>query len=118
MDKEHKKIKKVMHEFKMGKLHSGKSGNIVKNPKQAIAIAIAEGKRTKGYAMGGEVTSPTANEVDAEAHTVDFSQFTNEDGQMKGGIDVEVSNTQETQEQPVRGQRRMLPEKRKIAKWF
>ena len=36
------KIKKVMHEFKAGKLHSGKSKKIVKNPKQAIAIAISE----------------------------------------------------------------------------
>ena len=30
------KIKTVMHEFKAGKLHSGKSDKIVKNPKQAI----------------------------------------------------------------------------------
>ena len=118
MNKQNKKIKKVMHEFKMGKLHSGKSGHVVKNPKQAIAIAISEGKRTKGYVMGGDVTSTTKNQVHAEAHDVDFSQFTNEDGYMKGGIDVEVSNTQETQEQPVRGQRRMMPEKRKTAKWF
>jgi hypothetical protein len=41
------KIKKVMHEFKTGKLHSGKSKKIVKNPKQAIAIAISESKRKK-----------------------------------------------------------------------
>ena len=34
-----------MHEFKQGDLHSGKSGKIVKNPKQAIAIALSEGKR-------------------------------------------------------------------------
>jgi Family of unknown function (DUF6496) len=41
------KIKKVMKEFKAGKLHSGKSKKIVKNPKQAIAIAISESKRNK-----------------------------------------------------------------------
>jgi len=40
-----KKVEKVMHEFKKGDLHSGKSGKIVKNPKQAIAIALSEGKR-------------------------------------------------------------------------
>jgi Family of unknown function (DUF6496) len=117
--KKQTKVGKVMHEFKTGKLHSGKSGKIVKNPKQAIAIALSEARKsTKGYAKGGEVIAPTKNQVQAEAHDVDFSQFTNEDGYMKGGIDVEVSNPLETQEQPVRGQRRMMPEKRKIAKWF
>lgn len=40
------KIEKVMHEFKEGKLHSGsKKGPKVKNPKQAIAIAISESKK-------------------------------------------------------------------------
>jgi hypothetical protein len=47
MNKQNKKIKKVMKEFKAGKLHSGKSKKIVKNPKQAIAIAISESKRNK-----------------------------------------------------------------------
>jgi len=37
---------------------------------------------------------------------------------MKGGVDVEVSNPLETQEQQVRGQRRMLSDKRRKAKWF
>lgn len=113
------KIKTVMHEFKAGKLHSGKSGEIVKNPKQAIAIALSESRKaTKGYAEGGDVIAPTKNEVQAEAHNVDFSQFTNQDGYMKGGVDVEVSNPLETQEQQVRGQRRMLSDKRRKAKWF
>ncbi len=31
-----------MSEYKEGKLHSGKGGKIVKNPKQAIAIAMSE----------------------------------------------------------------------------
>ena len=36
------KITKVMHEFKTGKLHSGsKEGPVVKNPKQAVAIALS-----------------------------------------------------------------------------
>jgi hypothetical protein len=35
-----------MKEFKAGKLHSGKSKKIVKNPKQAIAIAISESKKS------------------------------------------------------------------------
>lgn len=42
------KIKKVMHEFEEGELHSGsKKGPLVKNPKQAIAIAISESKKKK-----------------------------------------------------------------------
>ena len=37
-----KKIAEVMHEFKEGELHIGKSDDIVTNPKQAIAIALSE----------------------------------------------------------------------------
>jgi hypothetical protein len=36
------KVAKVMHEFKEGDLHSGKTETIVTNPKQAIAIALNE----------------------------------------------------------------------------
>jgi hypothetical protein len=42
-----KKVAKVMREFKTGTLHSGKGGKIVKNPKQAIAIALSEAKMSK-----------------------------------------------------------------------
>lgn len=39
------KVPKVMHEFKAGELHSGsKTGPVVKNPKQAIAIALSEAR--------------------------------------------------------------------------
>lgn len=38
----HIKVAKVMHEFKAGELHIGKSDKIVTNPKQAIAIALNE----------------------------------------------------------------------------
>ena len=47
MDKAAEKISKVMGEYKDKKLHSGKGGPVVKNPKQAIAIAISESKRMK-----------------------------------------------------------------------
>lgn len=40
-----KKVGKVMGEFKQGTLHSGKGGPVVTNPKQAVAIALAEGRR-------------------------------------------------------------------------
>ena len=40
--KKQAKVKKVMKEFKQGKLKSGGSGKKVKNRKQAIAIALSE----------------------------------------------------------------------------
>ncbi len=47
-DDKKKKIQKVMTEFKEDKLHSGsKKGPLVKNPKQAISIAISESKKKK-----------------------------------------------------------------------
>lgn len=51
-----KGVKQEMHKFKQGKLHSGsKSGPIVTNPKQAIAISLSEAgmskrsRKHKGY---------------------------------------------------------------------
>lgn len=42
-----KKVEKVMKEFKKGDLHSGKKGPVVKNQKQAVAIALSEARRAK-----------------------------------------------------------------------
>jgi hypothetical protein len=47
MTKSQKKIKKVMGEFKEGTLHSGKGGKVVKNPKQAVAIALSVAGKAK-----------------------------------------------------------------------
>jgi len=47
MTKSQKKVKKVMHEYKEGTLHSGKGGKVVKNPKQAVAIALSEAGMSK-----------------------------------------------------------------------
>ena len=42
------KVKKVMGEWKQGSLHSGsKKGPVVKNQKQAVAIALSEARKTK-----------------------------------------------------------------------
>jgi uncharacterized protein DUF6496 len=42
------KVKKVMHEWGEGKLHSGsKKGPIVRNQKQAVAIALSEGRKAR-----------------------------------------------------------------------
>jgi len=52
-----KKIAKVMREYKEGKLHSGsKKGPVVKNPKQAMAIALSEAGASK-KAKGGPIFS-------------------------------------------------------------
>ena len=56
------KVGKVMGEYKRGELHSGsKKGPVVKNPKQAIAIALSEarkaGAKIPKRAEGGEVYS-------------------------------------------------------------
>lgn len=46
-----KKVEKVMHEYGKGKLHSGKpgpgKGPVVKNKKQAVAIAMSEAGMAK-----------------------------------------------------------------------
>lgn len=42
MTKGEKKIGKVMREYKEGTLHSGKGGPVVKNRRQAVAIAMSE----------------------------------------------------------------------------
>ena len=41
------KVGKVMHEYKMGELHSGKGGPVVKSRKQAVAIAMSQAGMTK-----------------------------------------------------------------------
>ncbi len=48
MKKKPAKVKKVMKEFKAGKLHSGsKKGPVVKSKKQAVAIALSEAGMSK-----------------------------------------------------------------------
>jgi hypothetical protein len=40
-----RKVKKTMHEYKRGKLKSGRSGKKVKSRKQAIAIGLSEARK-------------------------------------------------------------------------
>ena len=48
LDKAAEKIGKVMGEYKDKELHSGKGGKVVRNRKQAIAIALSESNKMKG----------------------------------------------------------------------
>jgi hypothetical protein len=49
--KQQAKVGKVMSEYKAGGLHSGKGGPVVKNRKQAIAIAMSEANMPKPKMM-------------------------------------------------------------------
>lgn len=42
----------AFREFAAGKLHSGKGGPVVKNKKQAVAIALNAERRNKGKKRG------------------------------------------------------------------
>ena len=44
--KAQKSVEREMHEFKRGKLKSGRSGKKVTNPTQAIAIGLSEARRS------------------------------------------------------------------------
>lgn len=48
------KVRTVMREFKSGDLKSS-SGSKVTNPKQAIAIALSEARKSKSMKKGGEM---------------------------------------------------------------
>ena len=114
-----KKIGKVMREFKKGELNIGQSSKKVKSPKQAIAIALSEaGKSRKQMAVGGLANSTRTFTADSKSKEVNFDKFTDKQGNLLGGIDIEMSNPQETQVQEVQGQGSILSEKKRSAKWY
>ena len=49
---------------------------------------------------------------------VDHDMFTNKDGLPNGGVEIEVSKPNETQDADVKGQRSVLAEKKRKAKWY
>jgi hypothetical protein len=117
--KSQKKIGKVMREFKKGELNIGQSSKKVKNPKQAIAIALSEaGKSRKQMAVGGLANSTRTFTADSKSKEVNHSKFTNAEGYLVGGIDIEMSKPNETQVQEVQGQGSILSEKKRSAKWY
>jgi hypothetical protein len=49
---------------------------------------------------------------------VSFSKYTNADGYLVGGVDIEMTNPTETQTQEVQGQGSILSDKKRSAKWY
>jgi hypothetical protein len=58
------------------------------------------------------------NKKIGQSKQVNHSEFTNSDGYLVGGVDVEMSKPNETQTDVVQGQGNILPEKKRSAKWF
>ena len=78
------KVKRVMREFKEGKLKSS-SGQKVTNPKQAIAIGLSEQRAMKGYKAGGEPKAMVKKEVAfMKAKGAPKSMVKHEMAEMKG----------------------------------
>ena len=53
-------VKREMHQFKRGKLKSGRSGKTVKSRKQAIAIGLSEA-RSKGKKVPAKKSSSSSS---------------------------------------------------------
>ena len=49
---------------------------------------------------------------------LNHEMFTNKDGYVEGGKEVEMTNPAETQEEEVQGQGNILGEKKRKAKWY
>ena len=58
------------------------------------------------------------NKKIGQSKQVDHSKFTGKDGYLVGGVDIEMSNPQETQTDVVQGQGNILPEKKRTATWY
>ena len=49
---------------------------------------------------------------------LNHEMFTNKDGYVEGGKEIEMTNQAETQEEEVQGQGNILAEKKRKAKWY
>jgi hypothetical protein len=84
------KIAKVMGEFASGKLHSGsKKGPEVKNPKQAVAIAMSEARKAGAKmptkkAAGGPVKMREGGTFNERGQRATMAELAAEDRRMAG----------------------------------
>ena len=102
-----------MREFKNKKLPIGKSKKKVKSRKQAIAIALKRGRLEKKLTKELKIY-----ERPMSKRPIDHQIFVDKDGLKKGGVEIEMTKPNETQAVKVGGQKRMLPEKKRSAKWY
>ena len=92
------KIAKVMGEFASGKLHSGsKKGPEVKNPKQAVAIAMSEARKAGAKmpmkkAMGGPVKMREGGTFNERGQRATMAEIEAEDRRMAGRASEGVSS--------------------------
>jgi|TARA_X000001316_G_C916273_1_gene30619 hypothetical protein len=49
---------------------------------------------------------------------IDHQMFVDKEGYKKGGVEIEMTKPNETQTEKVGGQKRVLPEKKRSAKWY
>jgi len=62
-------VKGVMQEWKTGQLHSGSStGPVVKNRKQAVAIALSEQRQMKPSLRAAHASHPNASRLGKYLH--------------------------------------------------
>ena len=61
--------------------------------------------------LGGKMVNKNKKDLNHE-------MFTNKDGYVEGGIEVEMTDPSEMQEQEVQGQGNILGEKKRKAKWY
>ena len=61
--------------------------------------------------LGGKMVNKNKKDLNHE-------MFTNKDGYVEGGKEVEMTNPAETQEEEVQGQGNILAEKKRKAKWY
>ena len=87
--KQKEKIAKVMHEFKEGELHIGTSDKIVKNPKQAMAIALSEANASK-MSDGGGVWTKEQREKVAKLDK-EFEEYVKEKGIQRNSYEASLA---------------------------
>ena len=72
MSRMDKKMGKVMREYGDRELHSGsKTGPVVTNPKQALAIAYSEGRKAKKMEAGGQYAAGTVEKMRKQGDVLD-----------------------------------------------
>ena len=53
-----------------------------------------------------------------EKMNMEFSKYTDKQGNLLGGVEIETTNPKETQVEEVQGQGSILSEKKRSVKWY